>query len=213
MPQTPAYPLDVGRGAGDNEKTANAMTRSGAASAPPTYTPDFELQPGDQLVASFPERVSSTTGETIPAQEYAMTVADPAYDEKDRVVIVEETHGRVLGNRNASPAVRRYKRNSKKLVGREVRRENDAPAEEPVVTDAKGREITVGSIAMDMSAPSRRYGPPRVQVFEIGEPKDDMVIVKIGPEGATRWSSMLLGLVEPDGRYRTSLQLFDRLSL
>lgn len=85
------------------------------------YTASTNLNPGDELASYHPEWTSPVTGITTPAREYVMTVANPAYDEKDRVCIVEECHGKVLGNRNAAPGIRRYKRNSKKLMGRNVR--------------------------------------------------------------------------------------------
>jgi hypothetical protein len=72
------------------------------------YTRDTELRPGDILA-------SRHAGVTDP-----MVVADPAYDERGRVVILNPSAGRVLGNRNRAPRLTRYKRKSPILLGRTV---------------------------------------------------------------------------------------------
>lgn len=181
-----------------------AVTRSSVALNPETYAADVKLQPGDQLVHHFPDWTSSTTGVTVPAHEAILTVADPAYDEKDRVVIVEDAHGRVLGNRNAAPAVRRYKRDSKKLVGREIRRKGGATV---VVIDNYDKELRVGALVLDEARSD--YRGPAPKVVEITAPNDGSCIVKLGGQDAApgEWSSMLFALLEPDGRFRASLKL------
>lgn len=75
------------------------------------YSPDFELQPGDELVRTNEH-----------GYEYISIVADPPYDEKGRVVVLDGRE-HMSGNRSATaPAVARYIRQSPKLMGRVVRR-------------------------------------------------------------------------------------------
>lgn len=86
---------------------------------------------------------------------------------------------------------------------------NGADASPVTVTDNFGKEIKAGSIVVDLSMPE--YKGPAFKVVEISSPTGDSLIVKLGGQDAAsdEWSSMLFGLREPDGTYRTNLKLIE----
>jgi hypothetical protein len=81
---------------------------------------------------------------------------------------------------------------------------------EIVVIDNDGRDLKVGALVLDGTLPEGARGRgPAPKITEITSPTDGSVIVKLGHQDAApgEYFSMLLGLEEPDGRFRTNLKL------
>jgi hypothetical protein len=78
------------------------------------YTPDTKLSPGDKLIR--PSREFEANGVSHVSDAEALHVV--GIDEKGKVIVKEESAGKVQGNRNRAPATRRYTPKSPILGGR-----------------------------------------------------------------------------------------------